>query len=56
LMADIARDSRSVLLVTQPGRVASPGPGLLALSGTPGRITSDARNASPSTSVAATAL
>lgn len=38
LIADLVAGPRAVLLVTQPGRVSSPGHGLMALRGAPARV------------------
>ena len=54
--ADLTRDRRAVLLVTQPGRVALPGSGIMALTGTPERVGATGRTEGAVTSVAATAL
>ena len=56
LLADLTRDQRTVLLVTQPGRVASPGAGVVALTGNAGRTGDAARAESSAASIAATAL
>lgn len=56
LLADLTRGQRAVVLVTQPGRVAAPGPGVIALAGTPARIGAAGQAESTSTSVAETAL
>ena len=56
LLAGLTRGPRAVVLVTQPGRVAEPGPGLLALAGAPARTIATAPPETTSTSVAATAL
>ena len=55
LLDELTRDHRAVLLVTQPGRVAAPGPGVLAMTGTPARSGGDRPTLEP-TSIAATAL
>ena len=56
LLETLTRDQRTVLLVTQPGRVASPGAGIVALTGAPSLGNADARAPMSATSVAATAL
>jgi hypothetical protein len=56
LIADITNVSeRTVVLVAEPGRIASPGNGLLALAGRPA-IAGGARVAAAPVSVAATVL
>lgn len=55
LVTRLTAARRSVLLVTQPGRIASPGPGLLALTGPPAAAGRARGEATPE-SVAATAL
>jgi hypothetical protein len=60
LLADLTRaqagDRRTIVLVTQPGRVAAPGPGLVALTGGPERHLENVRPRSTPTSIAATTL
>jgi hypothetical protein len=58
LIGTLDRGDRTVLLVTQPGRVSTPGPGLMALSGRAARA--DAAQAprtdAPATAIAPTVL
>jgi hypothetical protein len=51
-----ADPARTMLLVTQPGRVARPGSGLLALSGAPAGSSSSARGRADVTTIAPTVL
>jgi hypothetical protein len=55
LLGDLLLERRAVVLITQPGRIAAPGNGLLALTGAPARATAE-RSAVTPTAVAATAL
>lgn len=55
LLDELTRDHRTVLLITQPGRVASPGPGVMAITGAPEHA-DGGRTESSATSIAATAL
>ncbi len=55
LLADLIAGDRAVVLLTQPGRVAAPGDGFVALSGRPSAPQAASTTASP-TSVAATVL
>ena len=56
ILADLTRGQRAVVLVTQPGRVDAPGPGLLALSGAPARTAATGQAETTSTSIAETVL
>lgn len=55
LVADLIRAPRTVVLVTQPGRVSNPGPGRIGLAGPPSADRGQAVAIGP-TSVAATTL
>ncbi|MBP8273067.1 MAG: alkaline phosphatase family protein [Acidobacteria bacterium] len=55
LLGDLTRDQRTVITVTQPGRVAAPGTGLFAVSGAPARLSSAVTNTT-TTAIAATTL
>ena len=55
LVADLTKTPRTVILVTQPGRVSKPGPGRIALAG-PASVDHDRLVAIGPTSVAATTL
>lgn len=55
LLGDFLLARRATVLVTQPGRIAAPGNGVLALTGVPARAAGE-RSAVTSTAIAATAL